>query len=147
MRYSLAKYLLSIKSENFEINDIIGSVAIGGEGAAIGSISVKYDNDLWSTEGYSTGGYVQNKNLSRTGSISVEINQLSDKISKFIQLCNISFSGIDDPLTLSIIDNDSNQIIASGIDCHIRKIPDQEFKNEASNQTWEFTCGKITIGS
>lgn len=146
MRYSLANYLLSLKSENGEINEIIGSVTIGGEGSAVGLISVEYNESLWSTTGFPTGGYVHNKNLSKTGQITVSINQLSDKVAKFIQLCNISYGGNDDSLTISISDNDANQIICSAIDCYITKIPNQEFGASASEQSWVFTCGKITLG-
>lgn len=145
MRYSLADYILTIKSNNSEINNIIGNVSIGGEGSAIGSINISYSDSLWTTTGYKTGGYVHDKNLSRVGTISIALNQLSDKITKFIQLCNVCYSGNDDSLTLTVTDNNSNQIIATGNDCYISKIADQVLGATAADQTWEFTCGKIVI--
>ena len=148
-RYSLADYILSIKSSNQEINSMFGTLAIGGEGTAIGSISLSLTNALYSTETYSTGAWIHNKNLSRSGNVSVTLNQLADQIPTLKRLVNLYYNGVGSSidqlgLTLSVVDTLGNEI-ASCIDCFPTKIPDQNFNREAEDQTWVFTAGKITF--
>ena len=55
MRYSLANYILSVKPDDPAINAMFGTISIGGEGNAVGSITLETSNDMWQTKGYATG--------------------------------------------------------------------------------------------
>lgn len=143
-RYSLATHILSFTSNDNTINDIFGTVSIGGEGSALDSIRIRLNENLWSTQGFATGGWVHNKNLSKAGTVEITINQLTDAVYKFIQLCNTYYAGDYEGLTITLSNNDGREICEC-IDCYIQKIPDQEYASTAQNQTWSFTCGKITF--
>lgn len=150
-RYSLADYILSISfPEDFA--SLVGllqtTIEIGGEGSYLESMTVSLDNAMWSTEGDSTGSWVHNKNLSRTGKVSISLNQLSTKVAKFKEICklyystNESFSGAE--ITLRPV-NSSDDVIVRCKDCYFTKIPDQNYQPTAQNQNWELTCGQITF--
>lgn len=142
MKYSLANYILSIDSNNPNLKNMFGTISIGGEGSYLGNITLSITNDMWTTTGYATGAWVHNKSLDRHGNITVQLNQISDPVSKFIQLCKIYYGNDYEGFTLSLSDINGNKI-ATGIDCYITKIPDQVYENEAGTQNWVFTCGQI----
>lgn len=142
MKYSLANYILSIDSNDAQIKNIFGTISIGGEGSYLDSITLNNDATIYTTQGYATGGYVHTKSLDRHGKAVISLNQLSDKVSRFIQLAKLSLSGDYEGFTLSLTDIDGNKI-ATCIDCYIEKIPDQAFGQSAQNQTWSFTCGQV----
>ena len=102
MRYSLANYILSIDSNDERIKSLFGTISIGGEGSYLGSIAVGLATSMFSTSGYPTGGWVHNKNLDRHGTTTVTLNQLSDKVAKFIQLCKLFYQEDYDGFTLSL---------------------------------------------
>lgn len=146
-RYSLAKYILTVSiPDNLVAEFGDRSVSIGGEGSYTDSITITRSVETWTTEGDSTGSYVHNQNLNKTGTAEVSLNQLSPQIAKFKTLCNL-YSNADaeyDGLTLELSDTAGN-VIATCNDCLINKIPDQQFQATAQNQSWVFTCGQIII--
>lgn len=142
MKYSLANYILSIDANDPEIKQMFGTISIGGEGSYLGSISLSIANPMWTTTGFSTGAWVHNKNLDRHGTATVTLSQLSETVSRFIQLCKLYYASDYNGFTISLSDISGNRI-ATGVDCYITKIPDQTYENQAGNQTWEFTCGQI----
>lgn len=142
MKYSLTNYILSIEPQDSQIKNMFGTISVGGEGSYLDSISLSIANEMFTTQGYSTGGWVHTKNLDRHGTATLTLNQLSDKVGRFIQLAKISFSGDYDGFTLTLSDIDGNKI-ATCIDCYISKIPDQTFGSSAATQSWSFTCGQI----
>lgn len=144
-RYSLADHIISFESKDQKINELFGSISIGGEGSYLDSITISTDSNIWETTGYSTGAWVHDKNLSRIGTVNITISQLTDAVARFIQLCKIYYAGgHDEGITLTLVDN-TQRIICTCIDCYIQKIPEQGFGPKAANQTWTFTCGKITF--
>lgn len=143
-RYSLANHVLSIKPNDNQINNIFGTISIGGEGNYLESVSVSNENTLWSTTGYATGAWVHNKNLAKTGTVTISLNQLSDQVAKLITLCETYYGGDYEGFTLTLTKNDNTKICTC-IDCYISKIPTQSFGTSAANQSWVFTCGKITF--
>jgi len=150
-RYSLARYILTVQlPDDFDATFITAfgqSLSIGGEGSMVGSIKIALAKDLWETEGDSTGGYVHNQSLDRTGTCEVSLKQVADAVAKFIRLCNCFYKSdvnYSTGLYLELKDNEGN-IVATCKDCYISKIPDQEFADKAGDQTWTFTCGKVVI--
>lgn len=143
MRYSLADYILSIKSDDPNLQSF-GTISVGGEGDAIDSISVELDNNMWDTTGFATGAWIHDKNLSRTGKVTITLSQLSDKVAKFVQLAKVFYTGDFEGLTMSVTDS-SGQEVALCEDCYVVKIPRQDFASRAANQAWTFTAGRITF--
>lgn len=142
MKYSLANYILSIEPNDAQIKQIFGVTTIGGEGSSVDSITLSNLTNIYDTTGYATGGWVHNKSLDRHGTATISINQLSDRVTRFIQLAKLSLSGDYDGFTLSLTDIEGNKI-ATCVDCYIQNIPEQAFASTAANQTWTFTCGQI----
>lgn len=148
MRYSLASYKITITAKDPSINQFFGAngqgLTIGGQGTTVGSIDLSYANPQWSMRSYKTGGYVHEKSFSRSGTVSVTLNQLAPEISIMKTVCN-QFFGTDDldGLTITLTDTFGNAI-ANCIDCFIEGIPDQRHGESAQDQTWSFLCGNIT---
>lgn len=146
MRYSLAKYILTISTNDSRIRDIFKELTFGGEGALVGSVTFSRQNNMWDTSGYATGGYVHSKNLSKIGTVTLSVNQLATNVGKLIAASEAFFGGDYDGFTLTLTTNEG-QKVASAIDCYIQKTPDQGFESQAQNQTWTFTCGEINFSS
>lgn len=118
----------------------------GKYGSFVGSINVKRNKELWTTEGDATGSWVHNKNLDRTGTIDVEITQVSSQVVQLVYLCN-AYESVSDAvggLHLEIKNIASGENIADAIDCYIAKAPDHPFGDTAAKLTFSFTCGRIT---
>lgn len=147
MRYSLAKYILTITIPANLVGEFgTQSISVGGENSYLESINITFASTLWETAADSTGSWVHNQNLDRSGTVVVNLNQLSVNVAKFKRLCNLFFNSNAeyDGLTLELADTSGN-IIATCNDCLVQKIPDQSFQSTAQYQSWTFTCGKITI--
>ena len=144
MKYSLANYILSVQPNDESLRSLFSNISIGGEGSALDSISISVGDTLWETSSFATGAWVHDKNLARTGTVTISISQLSDRVAKFKQMCNVFFNGEYDGFTLSLVDNQGVKVCTC-IDCYITKIPDQSFGAKAANQSWSFTCGEITF--
>ena len=143
-RYSLANYILSIEPQDQTLKQMFGTISIGGQGSAVGSVKVAQQTDMWSTKGYATGAWVHSKNLDRHGTCNVTLKQLSNEVMKFIKLCNVYYTANFDGCTLTLTDAKGNKV-ATCEDCYIQKISDQEFGEEAADQDWAFTCGKVSF--
>ena len=146
MRYSLTNYILSLEPNDPQIKSMFGTISIGGEGSYVGSVSFNRQANMFDTQGYATGAWVHNKNLSRVGTATVQLNQLSDAVSKFIKLAETFYSGDFDGFTISLV-SITGEKVASGIDSYFTKVPSQDFAESAGNQTWELTCGQVNFGS
>lgn len=143
-KYSLADKILSIKPNDAQINANFGTITVGGEGSYLDSFSVNPSENMFSTQGFSTGAWVHNKNVSRIGTCELSLNQISEQVKKLIMLCETYYSGEYDGFTLTLSTNDGKRICTC-IDCYIQKIPSQNYQPTAQTQTWSFTCGKITF--
>lgn len=143
-KYSLANYILSIDSNDETIKTYFGTISIGGEGSYLGTVRLSLANPMFNTTGFATGAWVHNKSLDRHGTANITLNQLSDSVAKFIKLAKLYYGEDYDGFTLSLSDIDGNKI-ATCVDCYISKIPDQEYTDQAGNQTWIFTCGQINF--
>jgi hypothetical protein len=150
MRYSLADYILAISSNDKKFATLFKDVRIGGEGDALASISIQQADQLWTTDSYATGAWVHNKNLSRVGTCDISISQLTDAVAKFKMFVNLFYgdntasTSHSDGITMTLSDSRGNNIVTC-TDCYPTQIPTQEFGKTAADQTWSFTCGKITF--
>ena len=160
-RYALSDYQITVSLPD-EINarmiarsaglGNMTSITIGGPGEGegkygsfVGSITAKRTKDLWTTEGDATGSWVHSKNLDRTGTIDVDITQVSDQIIQLAYLCD-AYESVQDAvegLHLEIKNIASGEKIVDAIDCYITKLPDLPLKDTADKLTWTFTCGRI----
>lgn len=160
-QYSLADYQLTIgltnslaerlglrdSSGNLLTNFVIGGPGEDGQGSFVGQIVVNRAENLMTTEGDATGSWVHNKNLNRTGTISIEITQISDQIVTLIQLCQIiesvqsNMPGLD--LTISSAASELATTMVTGRDSYIQKLPDLRLADTAGRLNWVFTCGQI----
>lgn len=152
--YSLSRYILSIKfpealqavlSQNLGVNN---TIEIGGKGSYLDSFSFNQDKDTWSVDGDDTGSYVFNKTLSRTGTASLTINQMSDQVAKFKALARLYYDndweyGLE--LVLTQYDGGDVEEVVTCKDCYITKIPTQQFQSEAQTQSWSFVVGEIIL--
>lgn len=148
--YSLADYLITLTVNSVELRNNLGlstdSFTVGGEGQFMGSITVSYAVDQWTTDADATGAWVHSKSFDQHGTIALSINQMSDAVVRFIGIVSAYYSSnnINDGFTLSVQKAGNTGTFAiSAEDCRIQKIPDQAFGDEAAEQTWTFTCGRI----
>ena len=160
-QYSLADYqltigfsdsiatLLNLRDEegNLLTNYSIGGPGENGEGSFVGQILVTRNKDLFTTEGDPTGSWVHNKNLDKTGTIQIDITQISDDVVKLIQLCQIyqsvqtNMPGLE--LTINSVASSTSTTMVTGRDSYIQKVPDITLGETAQRLSWIFTCGQV----
>lgn len=118
----------------------------GQDGSFVGSIGVGRTNDMWSTTGDPTGSWVHNKNLDRTGSVTLSIRQVSDDVIRLMMVSNVFEQDSDRNGKGCKIEVFSGaDVVARAEDCYITKIPDQNFGETAENQEWAWTAGRVTF--
>lgn len=155
-RYALTDYLVSFtypsslrtllngSATNTDTNNADDGITIGGQDSYLDSIEVSYENETFTTEADSTGSWVHTKNNAKNGTVSISINQVSDKVIELIRLFNIYRSNDDvlEGMTITV-QNQRGTIVCTCVDCYIKKIPNQQMQSTPQLQTWELTCGKI----
>lgn len=160
-KYSLADYQLTIgipqsvaqrlglrdEQGNSLTSFTIGGPGENGEGSFLGQIVASRTTNLWETEGDATGSWVHNKNLSRVGTIEVQIRQIADQVIELAQLCDI-YASIQEnveglTLTVNSSASDESTPMVTGIDCYIQKHADLTLAETAGTLTWTFTCGQV----
>lgn len=160
-QYSLADYQLTIginedmaarlnlrdAEGNLLTNFTIGGPGETGEGSFLGQILVSRSADLFTTTGDHTGSWVHDKNLDRTGTITVDITQISDDIITLVQLTQI-FESIQTnmpglQLTINSVISSASTTMITARDCLIQKLPDLPLGETAARLSWVFTCGQI----
>lgn len=150
--YSLADYILTLGVDSVSLRNLLGlssnSISIGGEGQFLGSIKVAYSADQWSTKADATGSWVHSKSYDQHGTFDLELNQMAPAVIRFIGIVAAYYSSTEvrDGFTLTLKKAGNNETFnVVGEDCRIVKIAEQSFANEAENQTWSFTAGRITF--
>lgn len=151
-KYSLTDYTVTINVPaigNIPQQTIsIGGMGDNGEGSCVGEISVTRNTNLFETEGDPTGSWVHNKNLDKTGTVTINLRQVSDYVIKLITICSAyetvqtRSSGLTITITPHFADDVNTQFVECN-DCYIQKVPDQIFAATAAEQSWVFTCGQI----
>lgn len=144
--YSLADHILSFTYDDARNNkhtDSIGGSGQNNEGSFVNQISVRLANDTWSTESDSTGSWVHNKNLARNGTIELQIRQVSDDVTKLINIYNYYFGNNGGTFETLEIKGAGGETIVTATDCRIQKAPDRDFQATAQNLSFVWTCGRI----
>lgn len=144
MKYSLSDYTLTITPNDAVVKQYFNEIKIGGEGSYLDSINLSYDSSLFNTTGYATGAWVHTKNLAKTGTATVSLNQICDAVATLKKLCNLFYSNDYEGFTLSVCDRNGVEV-ANAIDCYIQSIPAQNYGETVAMQTWTFTCGQINF--
>lgn len=142
MRYSLADYIVSIAPPE-AAQGVFSEIKIGGNGNYIGSVNVSFSNNLYELESYATGAYVFNKNLSRSGTVSISLNQLCEEVALLKRMINTLYGEDHDAFTITIQQRGTN--VVSCVGCYPSKIPDQAMEATAQMQQWQFLVGEITL--
>ena len=163
-RYSLADYSVTFSfPSNIQVGDgfvTLKSFSIGGPGNAsqpgsfVGEIKVTRAKEMFTTEGDVTGSYVHSRNLDKTGTIEIQLRQVSSQILDLLKACKTyeTATGIKGVQGMTITINApmgeydvqrSSLIISKCTDCFPTKVPDQVFSDTAQMQTWTFTCGNV----
>lgn len=147
--YSLSRYILSISTNNPEYQKIIGAdFTLGGTGEVadnfLNSITFSTTGTLWSVKGNARGSYVFDKNLDKSGTVSISLNQLSEAVARFKQLAEYMYTHDDDStLTMTLKSGDEGEEIVTCTDCLIQSIPNQDFSSTSGDQEWVFVVGRI----
>lgn len=152
-RYSLADHTVKVTfPEGFNVNGTnLGGLVLtfggagnnGIDGSFLGEIAVSRSRDTWTTEGDVTGSWVHNKSLDRTGTVTLNLRQISDDVVRLQMLAN-AFE-LNDSVGCQIIVFSKDTPVAQADDCYISKIPDQSFGDSAAMQSWGWTAGRVTF--
>lgn len=152
-RYSLADHLVKI---TLPANLTVGGANIGGTvlsiggpgnngqtGSFVGEITVERNTDTWTTEGDPTGSWVHNKSLNRTGSVAMQLRQVSDDVVRLQMLAQVFENGDFPGCKIEVFSG--TDTVARAEDCYITRIPSQVFGDSAAMQTWGWTAGRVTF--
>ena len=149
--YSLADYILTLKVSDATLRNQLGlssnEIQVGGEGQFLGKITVKYNTPQWKVQADATGAWVHSRSFDQSGTVTVNINQMSDAVIRFIRICTAYYSSNDvrAGFSLSITKASDMSFAANAEDCRISQIPNQDFDKEAGAQDWEFVSGRIML--
>lgn len=145
MRYSLADHVVTIglPPDVSNASGLPKTISIGGEGSYLGSISISRNSPLFTTTGDATGSWHHDKNLNKTGKVTLQINQLAPQVAQLISLFKLyeKSSTLTDGLTIVV--TEGNDTVASCNDCYVDQVPEMSFGDTASNQSWSLTCGEV----
>ena len=153
--YALSDYIITITGIPSGVllsgetqYSIGGSGQNGYEGSFLDSISLTRRNDTFSTEGDATGSWVHNKSLNRTGSVTININQISTDVIILSTICkafeNTTDKAFRKGMRISVSPSyNPNLVVAEAYDCFVAKQEDQILGSTASNQNWQFTSGRV----
>lgn len=150
--YSLADYILTLGISSQALINKLGlssnTISIGGEGQFIGKINVAFNTPQWKTVADATGAWVHSKSYDQSGVFSLDINQMSPAVIRFISIVSAYYSDneVRDGFTITLQKTSNNETFdVMGEDCRIEKIADQDFEDEAKEQSWKFLSGRITF--
>lgn len=156
-RYSLSDHTLKMTFPTYNTNanglgrisglqlQFGGAGNNGQQGSFVGSISVARSTTTWTTAGDPTGSWVHNKNLDRTGTITLNLRQVSDDVIRLTTIARILENDMSEAAGFKLEIFSSNKPVAIAEDCYISQVPNQEYGDTAADQSWTFTCGRITF--
>ena len=141
-QYSLLDFSISITFKKKTYN-----IPLGGFGSYLGNISISKNTDNISTTVDSTGSGVFSFSADNSGTIEIEITQVSDKISQIIQnMQNYYQSTVSGDWKNALVDITihKNAIpIIEATNCMLVKMPDWTAGPEVSTRTYSFSAIEI----
>lgn len=117
----------------------------GQEGSFVGAVTVERSATTWTTEADPTGSWVHNKTLDRSGSVTLQLRQVSDDVIKLMMLAQIYEKTDRSIRGCTIVIFAGKDPVARADDCYISKIPAQVFGETAAMQDWGWTAGRVTF--
>ena len=149
-RYALSDYTVTVTVPAALISGRIGDLVLhfGGpgenqKGSFMGSITLSRSTATWSTSADATGSWIHNKTLDRTGTVALNIRQVSDDVIRLTMISQAYENDLSGIGGCTITVSAGDKVVATANDCYITKIPDKEYGNEAAEQTWNWTAGQI----
>lgn len=137
--FSLADHTISIITQSGAIQLQIGN------GDALESITVSFENDTFSFTMSADGNATLNKNYMRNGSISLSVQQTNPCVERLIDLYKTQMlPGATDIATIKIKDVYGN-INARLEKCVVTKIPDYTANTESSPREFTIIFGQGTM--
>lgn len=122
---------------------------IGGDDSYVGSISFNYSQDGWTVQGDPTGSWVHTKNRNRTGTCTLDMNQVAYKSAMLIKIFNIYYNDtsaetgeIIDGFDIYVTDRKGRKLM-SAMDCYVANVPSMTYGSTPRDLQWKFNCGRI----
>lgn len=151
-QYSLLDYSVSVtlKESVSTLTGTVLNIPIGGVGKYLGSISIAKEVDNISKAVDATGAGVFSYTHNHSGTVTVEISQLSDAVREILSKIHANYSGVsaEDPskyktavLDITISKNTIPVLVATN--CMLTKMPDLTLEAEAGTRTFEFLAMEI----
>lgn len=93
--YSLADYDFTIRSinENGVPTEDGFNFTLGGAGNFLGSVKVDFDGKIWEKEADVLGNVVFTKSYDRSGTITISLNMLAEKVKVFHKIIQLYYGG------------------------------------------------------
>jgi hypothetical protein len=150
-QYSLLDYNLSVllKESTDVLTGTLINIPIGGLGKYLGSITVTKDTANISKTVDATGAGVFSYTHDHSGTISIEISQLSDAVSSILSNIHEKYTGLSEGTSkyksaiLDITIKKGNSDVISATNCMLTKMPDLTLEAEAGSRTFEFLAMEI----
>lgn len=151
-QYSLLDYSVSVtlKESLDAATGTVLNIPIGGVGKYLGSISIAKETENISKAVDATGAGVYSYTHNHSGTITVEISQLSDAVREILANIHAKYSGVSagapalyKSAILDITISKSNDPVIVATNCMLTKMPDLTLEAEAGTRTFEFLAMEI----
>lgn len=151
-QYSLLDYSISVtlKESLDTTTGTVLNIPIGGVGKYLGSISIAKETENISKAVDATGAGVYSYTHNHSGTITVEISQLSDAVREILANIHAKYSGVSagapalyKSAILDITISKSNDQVIVATNCMLTKMPDLTLEAEAGTRTFEFLAMEI----
>lgn len=151
-QYSLLDYSVSVTlKESVDVDTgTVLNIPIGGVGKYLGSISIAKEVENISKAVDATGAGVYSYTHNHSGTVTVEISQLSDAVREILASVHAKYSGVskEQPAlykkaVLDITISKGNDPVIVATNCMLTKMPDLTLEAEAGTRTFEFLAMEI----
>lgn len=138
-RYSLADHVVTFTAiQGANSGTDLFTFEIGGQGSFLGSLNISWNADTWSQQMDATGSGSYSKNYDRSGTITLSLNQVSEKtilMDRLFQSYHLSDS--DDIVYKVTISRGSKTLVEASY-CVLKKLPEYVAEEEAGVRAYEF---------
>lgn len=147
-QYSLLDYTISItlKKSTTDSGTKL-NIPIGGAGNYLGSIKFAKDTDRITKTVDATGAGVFSFSNDHSGTVDIEITQVSDAVNEIIKTVFNKYITGNDSWKETILDitlyKGTTQPIIEATNCMLVKMPDLEIGNEVATRTFSFVAMEI----